>query len=110
LGCEIDKVLDADGDDKHLATEKAIARARVEPRCFTAFEKWPNIIATLDSGDARASHKISALGDLLPQRPSILWRGVNTRIWRGEAGILPIVSGMPGGSSLRFAVSPVTEI
>jgi hypothetical protein len=51
-GREIDKTLDADGDDKQLATEKAIARAKVEPRCFTAYQKWADIIAALESGEA----------------------------------------------------------
>jgi hypothetical protein len=51
LGREIAKVLDSADDDEQLATEKAIARTAVEPRCFTAYRKWADIIATLESGD-----------------------------------------------------------
>jgi hypothetical protein len=51
LGREIVKVLDSTDDDKQLAEEKAIARAFVAPRCFTAYQKWTDIIATLESGD-----------------------------------------------------------
>jgi hypothetical protein len=51
LGREIAKVLDSADDDEQLAIEKAIARARVEPRCFTAYQKWADIIAMLESGD-----------------------------------------------------------
>jgi hypothetical protein len=49
---QIAKVLDSTDDDKRLAEEKAIARAFAEPRCFTAYQKWADIIATLESGDA----------------------------------------------------------
>jgi hypothetical protein len=52
LGREIAKTFDADDDDKQLAEEKVIARAVVEPRCFTAYEKWADIIAALESGEA----------------------------------------------------------
>jgi hypothetical protein len=52
LGREIAKVLDSTDDDKQLAEERAIARAFVAPRCFTAYQKWADIIATLESSDA----------------------------------------------------------
>jgi hypothetical protein len=43
--------LDSADDDEQLAIEKAIARARVEPRCFTAYQKWADIIDALESGE-----------------------------------------------------------
>jgi hypothetical protein len=51
LGREIAKVLDSTDDDKQLAEEKAIARAAAEPLCFAAYQKWVDIIASLESGD-----------------------------------------------------------
>jgi hypothetical protein len=52
LGREIAKVLDSTDDDEQLAEEKAIAHASIEPRCFTAYQKWADIIAKLESGDS----------------------------------------------------------
>jgi hypothetical protein len=39
-----------------------------------------------------------------------LWRGVNTTIWWGEAGIPPTVSEVLADCSLRLAVAPMIEI
>jgi hypothetical protein len=52
LGREIAKTFNADGDDRQLAEEKKIARAVVEPRCFTAFEKWADIIDKLEGSES----------------------------------------------------------
>jgi hypothetical protein len=52
LGREIAKTLDADSDDRQLADEKEIARAFIKPHCFTAYQKWADIIASLESGNA----------------------------------------------------------